>query len=143
MQSYVADVSVIVQHVVTDTYTANVDALFDQLGETLVLVVPEFALLECGNVLWKRVRFHRLPSDEAATLLSDLIALPFTIIPSATVLSRALQIGLAHSLAVYDSVYIALAEQLHFPLLTTDTRQQIAAEQTGVVIKPITDFAAS
>ncbi len=55
-------------------------------------------------------------------------------------LVRALQIGLEHKLAIYDSVYIALAEKHNLPLITADARQAAAAQQVGVTLKPVTDF---
>lgn len=54
--------------------------------------------------------------------------------------SCALQIGLVHQLAIYDSIYIALAEQFNCPLITADVKQEAAAKAIGVTIKPITDF---
>lgn len=56
------------------------------------------------------------------------------------VLPRALEIGLKHQLAVYDSVYIALAEQLGYSLITDDGKQAAAATAEGITLKPITDF---
>jgi predicted nucleic acid-binding protein len=80
------------------------------LTEADRLYVPEFCLLECTNVLWKQVRFHKLPVSEAERLTTDLVGLPLTIVPVTGMLPRALEIGLAHQLAIYDSMYIALAE---------------------------------
>jgi predicted nucleic acid-binding protein len=141
MTSYVIDASVVIQHFIPDAYTANADVLFDELGETLTLHVPEFCLLECTNVLWKQVRFQNLTQDEAENLLNDLTGLPLTTIQVADLLKRSLEIGLAHQLAVYDSLYLALAEQLGYPLITADTKQETAARAIGVTLKPITDFS--
>ncbi|MBW4441289.1 MAG: type II toxin-antitoxin system VapC family toxin [Plectolyngbya sp. WJT66-NPBG17] len=58
----------------------------------------------------------------------------------ASILQRALQIGSKYQLAVYDSVFIALAEQLNVPLISVDERQVRAAIAQNVTIKPITDF---
>jgi predicted nucleic acid-binding protein len=55
-------------------------------------------------------------------------------------LTRWLQIGLAHQLALYDSVYLALAEKLRYPLITVDERQAKAAAALGLILKSITDF---
>lgn len=81
-----------------------------------------------------------MPQSEAESLLQDLRELPFTIASIEETLPRALQIGLAHKLAIYDSVYIALAEYYKFPLITADTKQEAAARAVGITIKPITDF---
>jgi predicted nucleic acid-binding protein len=140
MNDYIVDASVVIQHFIADTYTANADALFSELGSTLSLYMPEFCLLECANVLWKQVRFQGLAQSQAEKLLADLIGLPLTIAPVSGLLARALQIGLAHQLAVYDSVYIAVAERLGFPLITIDGKQESAAKAVGVSLKPVTDF---
>jgi predicted nucleic acid-binding protein len=111
----------------SDVHTPQVEALFDHLGDTVMIHVPEFCFVECTNVLWKRVRFHGLPEATAEGLVENLLALPITIVPATGVLKRSLQIGLMHQLAVYDSIYIALAETLSLPLITDDQRQAKAA----------------
>ena len=141
MSDYIVDASVVVQRLIRETYTENARALFKQLTTAERLIVPEFCLLECTNVLWKHVRFQGMPQSHAENLVSDLIALPLTIIPVQGLLTRGLQIGLIHQLAVYDSVYIALAEQLNMPLITVDERQEKAARALGMTIKPLTDFS--
>lgn len=78
--------------------------------------------------------------DEAEFLLRELLELPFIIASIDDALPRALQMGLAYKLAIYDSVYIALAEYYKFPLITADAKQETAARTVGVTIKPITEF---
>jgi hypothetical protein len=53
--------------------------LFSQLTEADNLIVPEFCLLECTNVLWKQVRFQGMAQSQAESLVSDLGALPLVI----------------------------------------------------------------
>jgi predicted nucleic acid-binding protein len=127
MNEYIVDATIIIQHLITESMTAHADALFDEVGNTVTLHAPVFCLLEATNVIWKHVRFQRMPISEAEILVADLVALPITISPVEDLLPRALQIGLAHQLAVYDSVYIALAEKLKLPLITVDARQSNAA----------------
>ena len=140
MTDYIVDASVVIQHFITDTHTPHVDALFHELGNTVELHVPEFCLLECANVLWKEVRFHGMPQADASMLVTDLVSLPLTILPVSRLLSRSLQIGLTHQLAVYDATYIALAEALNRSLITVDTNQDKAARAVGITLKSITDF---
>lgn len=140
MTDYIVDTSVIIQHFITEPFTQNADRLFDSVDEDYSLHIPEFCLVECVNVFWKQVRFQSLPLEEAEIMMHDLLTIPFTILPVEDLLPRALQIGLAHKLAVYDSVYIALTERYKFPLITADAKQETAARTVGVTIKPITDF---
>ncbi len=124
MIDYVVDASVVIQHFIPDTFTAHADALFDEIGKTLEIHIPEFCLLECTNVLWKQVRFNNLTLAEAQASIQDLLMLPIYIEPAPLLLQRDLEIGLQHQLAVYDSAYIALAERLGYPFVTVDARQE-------------------
>ena len=96
--------------------------------------------MECTNVIWKQVRFRGMPSTQAEILVHDLVGLPLMLVPITGMLPRGLQIGLKHQLAVYDAVYIALAEQLNHPLITVDGRQEDAAKAEGIQTKPLSDF---
>lgn len=44
--------------------------------------------------------------------------------------------------AIYDSIYIALAEKLNYPLITVDQRQAKASQSEGVTLKDIADFTS-
>ena len=52
--------------------------------------------------------------------MSDLLALPIRVVPSAPLLPRVWE--LRHNLTVYDACYVALAEAIDQPLLTADRR---------------------
>lgn len=140
MNDYVVDASIVIQHLITDRYTPNVDALFEQLNQDVRLHAPEFCVVECTNILWKNVRRSTLPQDRALDLATDVANLQITFANINELLQSALEIGLRQGLAVYDSVYIALARALNCPLITDDEKQAKAASSEGVRVKPITDF---
>jgi predicted nucleic acid-binding protein len=140
MTAYVVDASVVTEYLVMGHYTPNAVAFFQQMTGVEQLIVPEFCLLECANVLWKHVRFQGMPVIQAESLLKDLRKLPLKRVPVKAVLPAALRIGLVHQLAVYDSAYIALASRANVPLITLDERQRQAVTAEGEVLKPITDF---
>jgi predicted nucleic acid-binding protein len=142
-QSYVLDPSILIQAYVADTDTARVQTLLAGLehAEPDAFHIPDFCLLECTNIVWKRVRFHGMPVAQAKHAIEDLLALPLARHASAVFLMRAFEIGVSHQIAIYDSVYIALAEWLHLPLITADVKQSTVASAAGVTVKPITDFS--
>ncbi|MBI5669557.1 MAG: type II toxin-antitoxin system VapC family toxin [Chloroflexi bacterium] len=140
MATYIVDASVVVETLVEGPHSSNARLLFHKLLRGDVIVVPEFCLVECTNVLWKQVRFQNMPKPQAERLLSDLRALPLKRVPVKKLLPVALDIGLRHHLAVYDSIYIALALRSGYPLISLDHPQVAAAEAEGVVLKPLTDF---
>ena len=62
MATYVVDASIVVQYAIEQDHTAaarNLVVRMYQGNETLL--IPEFCLLECTNVIWKEVRFQGLP----------------------------------------------------------------------------------
>jgi predicted nucleic acid-binding protein len=139
-ERYVVDTSIVIQRLIVEEHTPQVRRLFAQMAQGLVIVVPEFCLLECANVLWKQVRFQGMPQQTAEHLLNELLALPLQIVSVAQFMPRALQIGLATQLAIYDSLYLALAENFNCALITVDQKQADAAVSTQIAIKNITDF---
>lgn len=140
MATYIVDASVVIERFIRGPYTANAQALFAQLAVNDTLIIPEFCLLEATNVLWKHVRFQGMPLAQAQTLLRDLRALPLKRAPVKRLLNTALDIGLKHQLAIYDSAYIALALHSRYPLITIDQPQSRAATAEGATLKPVTDF---
>ncbi len=142
VQEFVVDTSVLVQGFITEADSARVQTLMRGLfaSEPDILHIAEFGLLECTNILWKRVRLHGLPPSSAKTALETLLSTPLTVQPITALLPRALEIGTAHNLAVYDSLYIALSEKLRQPLITVDQRQIAVALNVGITYKPISDF---
>jgi predicted nucleic acid-binding protein len=141
MAIYVVDASVVIQYAIAQTYTLEARGLIARMYQEDQLFIPEFCLLECVNVLWKEVRFRGLPQTQAEQIVDELLALSFRIMPTVNLLPRALQIGLSCQLAMYDSLYIALAISLDSPLVTVDDRQENAAIACGIILKPITDFS--
>lgn len=140
MRHFILDASIVVQHFIVDSNTNYVDALFEEMGNTITGYLPEFCLVECTNVLWKQTRFNNVPLTTTLQHAKDLRALDLIVVSVINLMPRALEIGIKHQLAVYDSVYIAIAEQLNYPLITDDKKQAKAATTEGITLKSITDF---
>jgi predicted nucleic acid-binding protein len=141
MAAYVVDTSVVMKILLKEEDTPYARGLMRSgLVSDNELIVPDFCLLECANVIWKHVRLFGIPADTGRRLISELMGFPLEIMLSADFIADAYQIGLAHNLAVYDSIYIALARSLDCPLITVDARQAAAAQAEQVTLKAITDF---
>lgn len=84
------------------------------------LHVPHLFEIEVVNVLRRYALIHELSERRSAELLEDLTTMRITRYPHTALLSRVW--GLRDNVTAYDAAYIALAETLEAPLLTTDAR---------------------
>lgn len=142
VQEFVVDTSVLVQAFVADTHTLRAVTLMQTLlaYPPTQLHVTEFGFIECVNIMWKRVVFHGVSEAEMQKALLALVSTRLTIQPTAVLLPRALKIGTTYRLAVYDSLYLALAEKIGCPIITEDARQAAVATQIGLALEPLSNF---
>lgn len=98
-------------------------ALLDKYdNEEIRFVVPDFFYVEVANAIWKAVRVGRVPrafGDQAIVLLTQR---KFPTVPSLKLVDQAFQIATDHGRTVYDSLYVALADQTKTQLITADER---------------------
>jgi predicted nucleic acid-binding protein len=142
MSNAVIDASIVAQLVIDDTYSIQVEYLLEQVFQKeITRYAPEFCVIECANVIWKHARLNDLPAEKIEAGLNRLPALPIRYVAARSHIREAYRIGFKHSLAIYDSIYIALARSLDCPLITVDARQAAAAQAEQITLKLITDFA--
>lgn len=84
------------------------------------LIAPDCYTLECAHALSKAQRKGIVP--DAGRLWFDLVMDLPTLHPSFPLLDRALEIALKARIAVFDCVYVALAEREGCDLITADDR---------------------
>jgi len=114
------------------------EATFDWLeqrvaGEGLV-AAPHLLDTEIVHVLRKHVLGGRLEERRAAEALDDLDDLPLDRYPAQPLLGRIWE--LRHNLSGYDATYVALAEALDVPLVTTERRLlELPPSASGVAIE--------
>lgn len=87
-------------------------------GETVA--GPDLLRIEVGSVLRRHARSGQLTSEQADAAISDLLAFPITVFPTAPLLGRVWE--LRANLTSYDGCYVALAEAADCALLTADRR---------------------
>ena len=105
------------------------------VGEGLV-AAPHLLDTEVAHVLRKHVFGGRLEEARAAEALTDLDELPLDRHAAQPLLGRIWE--LRHNLSGYDATYVALAEALDAPLVTTERRLlDLPASASGATIESI------
>lgn len=86
------------------------------------LVAPDLIVAEVSNIFWRKVRLDQMLSSHATAGINGLMITLTEIVPSATLVPRALEISLELDHPAYDCFYIALAESEDVRLITADKR---------------------
>lgn len=84
------------------------------------LAVLDLALPEVANAIWKRYHRGLVTAEEARRLLDALLTAPVHIEPAARLLPAALDIAIRYDRAVYDALFVALAQDMGARGVTAD-----------------------
>ncbi|HWP57661.1 MAG TPA: type II toxin-antitoxin system VapC family toxin [Candidatus Acidoferrales bacterium] len=117
MSVFVVDASVAVKWFFPEIHS---DAALRLLLPRHTLHAPDLIFSEFGNVLWKRFRKNEISENEANAALEGLLTVNLLVQPSRLLIPLALDIACAENRTVHDSLYLASALALEFPLVTAD-----------------------
>ena len=84
------------------------------------LVAPDIMPLEVANALWKKVRHGDVPAADLQPAVTRILASDITLVPTLTLLERAVRLAVEINHPVYDCVYLVLAEERGAPLSSID-----------------------
>ena len=116
----VVDTNVIAYHLLGTPKFASEAG--DFLARAQDLVAPSLWQAEIANVIWMAVRSRVLAPDHALAKLTLAMRLGVEAIPIRTLWHAALIRSLDSDVAVYDTLFIELAERESLPLVTFDQR---------------------
>jgi predicted nucleic acid-binding protein len=118
---YVLDSSVALKWVLAEADSAKAIRLRDDYSRGVhQLVALDIFLLGVANGLASAERQGRIKSGESATLLHDVVRTAPAIHATPPLLLRAMAVAIATRRAVYDCIYLALADTEQCELLTAD-----------------------
>jgi predicted nucleic acid-binding protein len=118
---YVLDSSVALKWVLSEADSAKAIRLRDEYKNGIhALLAPDIFLPEIANGLASAERQGRIKAGESALLLHDIVRTAPLLHPTAPLLLRAMAVAITTRRAVYDCIYLALAEAEGCELLTAD-----------------------
>jgi predicted nucleic acid-binding protein len=95
------------------------------------IVIPDFLLIEVANVLCYYPGFD---SDDINDCLKTLFDMAIDIVtPTPGLLEHTIAIAKKYHITCYDALYLALAEDLGFPLITADQELYRKTLKIGIV----------
>jgi predicted nucleic acid-binding protein len=121
MSDLVVDSSVVAKWILPESDSAKAQQLIVQTSASgKRLIVLDLAFPEVANAIWKRRRQQLIDLSEARKLLEALIRSPVAVEPAVSLLASAFEIAAKYDRAIYDALFVALAEQQGLPGITAD-----------------------
>jgi predicted nucleic acid-binding protein len=121
MSDLVVDSSVVAKWILPETDSDKAQQLLEKAvaaGERLIVL--DLAFPEVANAIWKRHRQKLIDLGEARELLKALAVCPVVVEAAAPLMSAAFEIAAKYDRAIYDALFIALAEKEGIAGITAD-----------------------
>jgi predicted nucleic acid-binding protein len=94
-------------------------AVFEKADKILV---PDSFRAELANVIWQWIEYRNIPIGIGVDALDDADALLFRVVSVSELWERAILLSLDNKQSVYDTLFIALAEQNNTKVITYDNK---------------------
>jgi predicted nucleic acid-binding protein len=87
-----------------------------------IAIAPDLLLAEAANVLNKKRIAGEINNDEIDRLFSDLLSVPMRLFPHQPLILSAIELARDHNLTVYDTLYLALAQDHGAVIFSADNK---------------------
>ncbi len=118
MKPLVIDASIALKWVVEEKGTP--EAL--GLRRLARLLAPDLLMVECANILWKKVQRRELGKEEALLAARLLQGAEIELLPTRSLLEAATRLALELDHPAYDCIYLAAAMDNRCRFVTADDR---------------------
>jgi predicted nucleic acid-binding protein len=117
--------------------------LASKLLTSIDVLAPTLLLIEIANGLWKKTVREQV--DSSISFSKEIVSLSqiLTIIDESKHIPRALELARQLNHAIYDCVYLAMAEELGDRLVTADVKfiGKLSATPYKEIVIPLSEFA--
>ena len=121
MSDVVVDSSVVAKWILPEADSGIAHSFLNGIvGAGGKVIVVDMAFPEVANAIWKRYRQRLLSMDESRACLAMLAGLPVHVEPAVRLLSAAFEIAARYDRAVYDALFVALAQDFDLAGVTAD-----------------------
>ena len=100
---------------------------------TNTAIAPDLLVAEAANVVNSKHILGELSEDESDRLLADILSVPIRLFPHRPILLRAFGLAREYQLTVYDTLYLALAENHGAVIFTADRKLLKAAANLWLI----------
>lgn len=129
MTRFVVDASVVIKWFVPEVHSAAAERL---LANNLELWVPDFIWAEFGSILLKKWRQGEISLEKASFILGAFRHFSLKAHSSEALADAAWEIASQFQRSFYDSLYLALAVQQGYRMVTADRRLYNALQGSPV-----------
>jgi len=122
MVSWVLDTSVVVKWFLQEENSEVAETYLQRLLEgQAIAFVPSSLFYELANVFWVRRR-DDVSEEDSLAIWEKLQKLPLTVVDWNELLPEAISLAYQHEIAVYDAVFVRLAQIKGCDLITADKK---------------------
>lgn len=143
MKRLVVDASVAMKWYAPEHDSIRAIAVLESVKHGVALHAPELIYAEFGNILWKKQKRGELPKSEIGSILNMFTDVPLVASENRVLLPGALEIAMATGRTLYDSLYVALAEEIDAKVVTADRKlvNALAATPWSAYVLDLEHFA--
>ena len=106
-----------------------------ELVRSPVVRAPHLLDIEVASAFRREVLRGNVPPEVGRVALDDLAEAPIRRYPATRLIGRIFE--LRDTLTAYDAAYVALAESLGVPLITTDARLARSTGHSAEIVTPV------
>ncbi len=123
MKNLVIDSGVAVKWFIEEDDSHIVQLIYDEYeSDNLSFLAPDLIYAEFGNIVWKKLIFRNLDSEDANFAVQRFKKISFTLTPTTSLFNDAFKIAVRYKRTFYDSLYLALSVRENCGFVTADEK---------------------